>query len=118
MDGGWLAGGWRAVGGWLALPAASVVRGRMGMDKSQGNANLRTRELFAETSQNPVLLETVGFMTSQWHVPSLPQLPRTSATLRSLWAQERDAMCGEFLLLGGHVLCICSVAWCDLLCPS
>ena len=38
-------------------------------------------------SQNPVLLETVGFMTSQWHVPSLPQLPRTSATLRSLWAR-------------------------------
>ena len=69
------------------LPAASVVRGRMGMDKSQGNANKRTRELFAETSQNPVLLETVGFMTSQWHVPSLPQLPRTSATLRSLWAR-------------------------------
>lgn len=67
--------------------SGALCRGSLGMDmyKSQGNALPATVALFKETSQNPVLLDTVGFITSQWRVPALPQLPPSSALLSTLW---------------------------------
>ena len=58
---------------------------RMDGYKSQGDANIGTVALFRETSQNPVLLESVGTVFSQWRVPALPQLPPSSAVLATLW---------------------------------
>ncbi len=57
----------------------------LGGHKSQGDANAATVALFKETSQNPVLLDTVGAIFSQWRVPALPQLPPSSALLSTLW---------------------------------
>ena len=57
----------------------------LGGHKSQGDANPATVALFHETSQNPVLLDTVGAIFSQWRVPALPQLPPSSALLKTLW---------------------------------
>eukprot|EP01052_Picozoa_sp_SAG31_P027870 SAG31_NODE_2644_length_5315_cov_7.392063_3_plen_387_part_00 len=57
----------------------------LGGSKSQGDANLATVSLFKETSQNPVLLDTVGAIFSQWRVPALPQLPPSAAMLKTLW---------------------------------
>ena len=65
------------------LPNAGHVN--MDMSKAQGGANPATVALFKETSQNPILLDTIGFITSQWWVPSLPQLPPSSTVLRALW---------------------------------
>jgi hypothetical protein len=53
--------------------------------RSQGGATRAVSDLFAKTSQNPVLLDTVAFLTSQWRVPSLPQLAPSSALLKVLW---------------------------------
>ena len=41
--------------------------------------------MFKETSQNPVLLDAAGFLTSQWRVPALPQLPPSSKVVSTLW---------------------------------
>lgn len=38
-----------------------------------------------QTAQNPVLLDSVAFITSQWRVPWLPQLAPSSALLKALW---------------------------------
>eukprot|EP01043_Picozoa_sp_COSAG02_P076349 COSAG02_NODE_16174_length_1107_cov_1.193452_1_plen_344_part_01 len=57
----------------------------LGGHKSQGDANQATDTLFRETSQNPVLLDTVGAIFSQWRVPALPQLPPSSSLLSTLW---------------------------------
>ena len=57
----------------------------MGLHKGQGNAVPSAVALFKETSQNPVLLDAVGAIFSQWRVPALPQLPPSAAALRVLW---------------------------------
>ena len=31
------------------------------------------------------VVDTIGFVTSQWRVPSLPQLPPSSTVLKTLW---------------------------------
>ncbi len=67
-----------------ALCRSNVI---LGGSKSQGDANAATVALFKETSQNPVLLDTVGAIFSQWRVPALPQLPASSAVLRTLWTR-------------------------------
>ena len=57
----------------------------LGGSKSQGDANAATVALFKETSQNPVLLDAVGAIFSQWRVPALPQLPPSAALVKTLW---------------------------------
>jgi hypothetical protein len=57
----------------------------LGGSKSQGDANPATVALFKETSQNPVLLDAVGAIFSQWRVPSLPQVPPSAALVKTLW---------------------------------
>ena len=86
--------------GYLKVAAAmmnltSIARGGLlaqlpghigiGMHKSQGGATPVTVALFNETSLNPAVLDAVGFITSQWRVPSLPQLPPSVAVLKTLW---------------------------------
>lgn len=91
--------------------SGALCRGslRMGLHKGQGNgeclalrslvlyhrSNSRgvetaaaapaTVALFKETSQNPVLLDAVGAIFSQWRVPALPQLPPSARVLKTLW---------------------------------
>lgn len=55
------------------------------MAKSQGGASPLAVDLFRKTAQSPVLLDTVAFLTSQWRVPTLPQLPPSSEVLKALW---------------------------------
>jgi hypothetical protein len=68
--------------GWLAQLPTSVNADLM---KSQGGARPNAINLFRATSQNPVLLDTVAFLTSQWRVPTFPQLPPSSQVLKTLW---------------------------------
>lgn len=41
--------------------------------------------LFNETAQNPVLRETIGLLLIYYNIPSLPQLPASSALLKLIW---------------------------------
>merc|ERR1711862_1046617 len=53
--------------------------------KSQGGMNDEMVAEFKMTSQNPVLLDTLGLFLFQYNIPSLPQMPPSSRLLKTLW---------------------------------
>merc|ERR1712232_921022 len=53
--------------------------------EGQNGMTPQARELFHETSQNPVLLDSVGLVFLTYNNPSLPQLSPSSRMLKELW---------------------------------
>eukprot|EP00039_Didymoeca_costata_P022899 m.5510 g.5510 ORF g.5510 m.5510 type:complete len:676 (-) comp3321_c0_seq1:98-2125(-) len=65
----------------------ATLPGRVGVDmeKALGGAAPYTSNLARNTSLPPAVLDSVGFVTSQWRIPALPQLEQTSTVLKTLW---------------------------------
>ena len=60
--------------------------------KAQGGITAEQRAVFAETSLNPVLLDTAGTLLLYVGYPWMQQLPPSSQHLKALWFKEGNPL--------------------------
>jgi FAD/FMN-containing dehydrogenase len=58
--------------------------------KGQGGVTREVSARFNETSQNPLLLDTIGLLLAMYNIPELPQLPPSSTLLREQWPRLQE----------------------------
>jgi len=68
--------------------AAYIIKmggGGIAFEKGQAGASDYAHSLFAETSQNPIIRDSIGLLVKTSSVPSLPTLPPSATVLKYLW---------------------------------
>jgi len=73
----------------------SAVGCNIDFEKGQAGASGFALQLLAETSQNPVLSDSLGLLLLMFNVPSLPTIPPSAGLLKALWPRLQQYIIGK-----------------------